>query len=103
MGQSSVKFREEKSTSRGFSKLYSVFNSQAQALGYIFQAEDGFYAFEPLVTVRLDEQMLMELALKLSDLNVAWNDLVRQTTQPASLSPEVQEDVFTNSRTGAIL
>lgn len=80
-------------------------------IGELYPEVDGFYVYEPDRSRGgcFSEQILMELALKLSELNADWNDMIHKdlASRPMELVSTIDDlqgdDPFTNSRTGALL
>jgi len=87
---------------------FRVSSKNGNVLGELYREVDGYYVYEPNRELQgyFSEQLLMELALKLSDLNQEWNDLIVRESRPAPLIAvldETAEDPFINSRTGALI
>lgn len=76
-------------------------------IGDIYQEVDGYYVLimNPERNGYITEQVLMELALKLSDLNYMWNDQIAREFKESQVSSlfSIEDDPFTNTRTGAPL
>ena len=85
--------------------------SNGVTLGEIYPEVDGFYVFEFDHSRRgyVDEHLLMEIAIQLSNMNSEWNDMIAKdlASRPMELVPTLDDlqddDPFTNSRTGELL
>jgi hypothetical protein len=81
--------------------------SNGTCIGELYPEVDGFYVYDPGQTQGyITEQILMELAIKLSELNDEWNkEITRELkSRPAHLTIEslAFDDPFTNTRTGEL-
>lgn len=87
--------------------IFRVRGENAKYLGTIYREVDGFYVYDPeKMSGYMSEGFLMEVALKLSDLNADWNDQITKEFRDSQIMElklvEPDDDPFTNTRTGAL-